>query len=256
MGTRHLIGLTAVVVALTATPAVASATPSGQAYPHPTPFGPQRPYEPDVAGPENIDTGSVTYAEDGGSPFGVTISFASLRSTPTGVEPAAAREFVFLFDRSVHFNLYLFPVCDRSVIEKQGAAACPEGSRVGSGRAVFYRGGESEVLVFNAAFDKGRRGVLIHLPAAGVILENTLERVVGEYRDDYGWGLNEILPVNDTPPQERPSTKEFYVTFGGVHKGQSFVRSLARLGAELSVGVWSEYVTGQTTLVEGTVTRL
>jgi hypothetical protein len=255
MRAHRLIGLTAVAVALTVAPAVASAAPRGESYAHPTPFGPQRPYEPDVAGPENIDLGSVTYAEDGGSRFGVNISFNGLRSTTTGVEPAAAREFVFLFDRSVHFNPYLFPTCDRSVIEERGAAACPDGSRVGSGLAVFYRGGEGEVLVFNTVFDHGRRGVLIHIPAAGAILENTLERVVGEYRDAYGWGLNEILPVNDTPPQDRPSTKEFFVTFGAVHKGHSFVQSFARPGVELSAGVWSEYATGQTTLVDGVVTR-
>lgn len=254
MRARLLIGLTAVAVAITAAATVASAAPGGEPPPHPTPFGPQRPYEPDVPGPENIDQGSVAYAGDGNR-FGVTVSFTSLRSTTTGVEPAAGREFVFLFDRSVHFNPYAFPTCDRAVIEEHGAAACPAGSQVGSGRAVFYRGGEGEVLVFNTAFDKGRRGVLIHIPVTGAILENTLERVVGEYRDAYGWGLNEILPVDDTPPQERPSTKEFYVTFGGVHEGRSFVRSFARPGAELSVGVWSEYVTGQTTLVEGTVTR-
>ncbi|RSM91567.1 hypothetical protein DMH04_00795 [Kibdelosporangium aridum] len=251
MRARNLIGLTA-VLAFIATPAVALA---GDSYPHPTPFGPQRPYEPDVAGPVNIDRGSVTYTEDGGSRYGVKISFTSQRSTTTGVEPAAARQFVFLFDRSVHFNPYMFPTCDRSVIAKHGAAACPEGSQVGSGRAVFFRGGESDVLVFNTTFDKGLRGVLIHIPVTGAILENTLERVVGHYRDDYGWGLNEILPVSDVPPQERPSTKEFYVTFGAVYKGQSFVRSFARPGAELAVGVWSEYVTGQTTLVEGTITR-
>jgi hypothetical protein len=252
MRSRTLIGLTAALVALIASPATALA---GDAYPHPTPFGPQRPYEPDVAGPTNIDAGSVAYTKDGGSRYGVNISFTSMRSTTTGVEPAAAREFVFLFDRSVQFNPYLFPTCDKSVIARHGAAACPEGSQVGSGRAVFYRGGEGEVLVFNTVFDKGMRGVLIHIPVTGAILENTLERVVGDYRADHDWGLNEILPVSDVPPQERPSTKEFFVTFGAVHNGQSFVRSFARPGAKLAVGVWSEYVTGQTTLVQGMVTR-
>lgn len=250
---RHLVALTTVVITFTAVPA--AATTGGAVYPHPTPFGPQRPYEPDVAGPHNIDTGSVTYAEDGGSRFGVTASFISLRSATAAVEPAAAREIVFLFDRSVHFSPYAFPTCQRSVIEQHGAAACPAGSRVGSGRAVFYRGGEGEVLVFNTVLDEGRRGVLIHIPAAGAVLENTLERVSGDYRENYGWGLNEILPVDDTPPQERPSTKEFSVTFGGVHGGRSFVQSFARPGAELHAGAWSEYVTGQTTLVEGTTTR-
>ncbi len=253
MRVRRLIGLTAVVIAFTAVPATAAT--GGTSYPHPTPFGPQRPHEPDVAGPVTIDTGSATYTEDGGSRFGVNVFFTSARTTATGVEPAAAREFVFLFDRSVHFSPHLFPTCDRSVIETRGAAACPEGSRVGSGRAVFHRGGEGEVLVFNTVLAQGRRGVLIHIPAAGAVLENTLERVVGDYRRDYGWGLNEILPVTDTPPQDRPSTKEFSVSFGGVHEGHSFVRSFARPGAELPVGVWSEYVTGQTTLVEGTATR-
>lgn len=254
MRVRHLILFTATALTLAATPGTASAAPGG-GYPHPTPFGPRRPHEPDVAGPVNIDRGSVTYHRDGGSRSGVTVSFTSLRSTTTGVEPAAAREFVFLFDRSVDFSPHLFPTCDRSVIEKLGAAACPPGSQVGSGRAVFHRGGEGKVLVFNTAFAKGRRGVLIHIPATGAILENTLERVVGGYRADYGWGLDEILPVSDIPPQNRPSTKEFYVTFGAVHNGRSFVRSHARPGSTLSVGVWSEYVTGQTTLTEGTAIR-
>ncbi|GAA3807574.1 hypothetical protein [Amycolatopsis tucumanensis] len=250
MRARLLTGLAAAALAFTIAPAAAAET-----HPHPTPYGPQRPYEPDVAGPVNIDTGTVVYAPDGGSRFGVTITFDAQRSTTTGVEPAAPREFVFLFDRSVRFSPHLFPTCDRSVIETQGAAACPDGSQVGSGRAEFHRGGAGEVLVFNTTFDHGRRGVLIHIPVSGAILENTLERVVGDYREDYGWGLNEIVPLNDTPPQDRPSTSAFAVTFGAVHNGHSFVQSYAKPGSALAAGVWSEYVTGQTTLVEGTLTR-
>ncbi|WP_228713594.1 hypothetical protein [Prauserella endophytica] len=95
----------------------------------------------------------------------------------------------------------------------------------------------------------------MHIPATGAILENTFEQVVGDYREDYRWGLNEIVPPNDIPPQDRASTSEFAVTFGGVHKGRSYVQSLARPGAEVSAGVWSEYVTGQVTLNEGTTIR-
>lgn len=207
-----------------------------------------------MPGPENVESGTVTYTRDGGSRFGVEITFDTQRTT-TGEEPAAPREFVFLFDNSVRFNPHLFPTCDRSVIEERGAAACPDGSQVGSGRAAFYRGGEGDVLVYNTTYDNGLRGVLIHIPATGAILENTFEQVVGDYREDYRWSLNEIVPPNDIPPQDRASTSEFAVTFGGVHKGRSYVQSLARPGAEVSAGVWSEYVTGQVTLNEGTTIR-
>lgn len=97
--------------------------------------------------------------------------------------------------------------------------------------------------------------MLVTIPATGTILNNTLEPVVGDYRENYRWGLDEIIPPDATPPQDRPTTSVFRVTFGGTWHGQSYLTSDARPGTELALGAWSHYVTGQRTLIEGHATR-
>lgn len=253
MRTRHAIGagLAAATLVLTATPAWA--TPA--APPHPAPNGPQRPYEPDVPGPVNLEDGTVTVTRDGGSRHGVEIHFDTYKYTASGEKPAAPREFVFLFDDSVRFNASAFPTCARSVIEAGGIAACPPGSQVGEGHLELYGGGAADVAVFNTTFANGMRGVLITIPATGAILDNTLERVTGDYRRDYRWGLHEIIQPDGLPPQDRASTTAFAVSFGATWKGRSFVESTERPGRPLDIGVWSHYVTGQVTLTEGRTPR-
>ncbi|MFC7585000.1 hypothetical protein ACFQYP_15600 [Nonomuraea antimicrobica] len=149
--------------------ATASAAP-----PDPTPGGPQRPYEPDVEGTENVDSLSVTATRGAGR--SVTIAFDRRSRAATGTVPAGARRFVFLFDPSVSFNPGAFPTCARTVIERQGVRACPEGSRVGGGLGQTADGLSQEVLAFNTKVGR-LPGVLVVLPASGVILEQTFERV-------------------------------------------------------------------------------
>jgi hypothetical protein len=221
--------------------------------PHPAPYGPQRPYEPDVAGPVNIETGDITVTK--GSGRGVTVSFDTARRTESGEKPAAPRQFVFLFDNSIRFNTELFPVCQRNTIEQHGVGGCPAGSKVGSGRAEFYPAGAAEVAVFNTRFGNGMRGVLITIPATGTILDNTFEPVVYPYQKDYTWGSHEIIPPDSTPPQYRGVTSAFQVSFGAEYRGRSFVESSAPAGRTLRFGVWGEYVTGQVLLGEQTVSR-
>jgi hypothetical protein len=249
---RIAVGLLAAVAAVTVAVQPASAAPHATPHPapHPAPFGPQRPPEPYVPGPDNIEEGVATVVPDGGSADGVTITFDAVRYTESGEKPAAPRQFVFLFDRSVRFNTTAFPTCDRAAIEAGGTAACPPGSLVGTGRAGFYGGGEARVEVYNTRFPNGMRGVLITIPAAGTILDNYLEHVVPPYRGRYDLGLHEIIPVDDTPPEQRAVTSSFAVSFGAVHNGRSFLESRAHESRPLRLGVWSEYVTGQVTLSE------
>jgi hypothetical protein len=227
--------------------ALLSATPSAAAagYPHPAPLGPERPYEPPVPGPANIEDGTAYVERLGG---GVTVTFDATRTTATGEKPAAPREFVFLFDNSLRFNPHAFPTCSRAQLAE---SACPPGSKVGTGRAEFYPSGAAEVAVYNTKFAGGLRGVLITIPATGTVLSNYLEPVVGSYQRKYTWAFHEHIPVSDIPPAERGSTTAFLVTFGATWQGHDFVTSTARTGSKVDLGVWSHYVTGQTTLTEG-----
>ncbi|MGW6504090.1 hypothetical protein [Nonomuraea angiospora] len=60
--------------------------------------------------------------------------------------------------------------------------------------------GESqEVLAFNTRVGR-LPGVLVVLPAAGLILEQALERLSSPYRGDYRWALDEIGPPTSVPP--------------------------------------------------------
>ncbi|NBE96245.1 hypothetical protein FE391_43410 [Nonomuraea sp. KC401] len=234
----------AALTALVSLPALA--TP---AYAHPAdpaPGGPQRPHEADVEGARNLDSLSVTATAGPG--HSVTLAWDRRSRAETGQVPAGARRFVFLFDRSVRFNPDAFPTCDRALIEEKGAAACPDGSQVGSGLAEYATGEPREVLAFNTRIGR-TPGVLVVLPSTGVVLEQTMERVSHPYREHYRWAMDEILPPNDTPPQERAGTTRFRLSFGATreHHGRTvgFVESTARPGSALRFGLWSEFVTGQ-----------
>lgn len=162
-------GLVAVVLAGAAAPAAAATTP-----PDPAPGGPQRPFEPDVAGPRNLDSLRVTATKGEGR--SVTVAFDRRSRTAEGTVPAGARRFVFLFDRAISFNPEAFPTCARTVITEDGPDACPPGSQVGSGIGTSYDGTEQPVLVFNTRVGS-LPGVLVVLPETDVILEQTFERV-------------------------------------------------------------------------------
>lgn len=218
--------------------------------PDPAPEGRQVPYEPDVAGPVNLEAGTASVVSDGGQ--GVVLGLDAKRWTESGEKPAAPRRFVFLFDSSVRFNAATFPTCDRTQLGRQ---ACPEGSRVGGGRAEFYPSGSAEVVVYNTKYADGTRGMLITIPAVGTVLENTFEKVSRPYRDRYTQASDEIFPPSTVPPQDRPVTQGFAITFGGTHGGRSFVETTTPVGGTVKFGVYSEYVTGQRTLTETTATR-
>ncbi|MFC4015314.1 hypothetical protein ACFOY2_49445 [Nonomuraea purpurea] len=215
----------------------------------PAPGGPQRPHEPDVDGTRNIDSLTVTAAKGQGR--SVTVDFDRRSRAETGQIPAGARRFVFLFDRSVSFNPGAFPICARSVVEKDGVNACPKGSHVGSGRGEFPTGEPQEVFAVNTKIGK-LPGVLVVIPGNGVILEQTLERVSRPYSKDYTWALDEILPPNDTPPEQRAGTTRFQLSFGATrrHQGRTigFAETTAKPGEKLKFGLWTDFVTGQTIL--------
>ncbi|WP_419996321.1 hypothetical protein [Streptomyces boninensis] len=227
----------------------------------PAPAGPQRPYEPDVAGPDNADalTARVTPAAGGhdrvtptpGGQRGVRVEFDRTSRTADGGKPAAARRFVFLFDRSVTLHPADFPVCDRATLEADGPGGCPQGSQVGEGTAEFHPHGSAEVLAFNTRYRDGTWGVLVAIPATGTILEQTLERASAPYRArGYRWTLDEILPPTAVPPQERSATLRFRLAFGTVRDGASYATTTAPAGKALKFGLWSEFVTGQVLLPE------
>lgn len=240
MKVPFVLGIVTAALVLPAAPASAS-TP-----PHPAPLGPQRPYDPDVPGPTNVESGTASVNRLG---TGVTVTFDGHRTTPTGEKPAAPREFVFLFDNSIRFHPYAFPTCSRAQL---ATSACPPGAQLGTGRAAFYPTGTADVAVYNTKFPNGMRGVLITIPATGTVLDNTLEPVVGGYQRKYDWALHEIIQPDATPPADRGSTTSFLVTFGATWHGHDFMTSTAQPGRALNLGIWSHYVTGQKTLTEGT----
>ncbi|AKH81254.1 hypothetical protein AA958_02655 [Streptomyces sp. CNQ-509] len=238
--------------AVALTPLAQAAAPA--AAPDPAPGGPQRPYEPDVEGTDNIDTLDVTATRGPGR--SVTVAFDRRSRAAEGTTPVAARRFVFLFDSSVSLRPESFPTCARAVVEAGGVAACPPGSLVGEGLGTWPDGSEHEVTVVNTRVD-GTPGVLVVIPGAGSILEQTFERVADPYRGDYRWAADEILPPSPVPPGERVGTTRFQLSFGATREDRGrtvgFVETTARPGDELRFGLWSEFVTGQVVLPTATV---
>ena len=245
---RKLVHLASASVAI-AISACSTSTTGSAAFPDPTPGGPVRPAEAFVAGPENLDALDVSVRPDGGLPDGVVLGYDKTSRTAGGEKPAAPRRYVFLFDRSVTFHPEAFPTCARATLESQGAAGCPAGSQVGSGRSDNYPSGSADVAVFNTVYPNGTRGVLITVPAAGVILENTFEPVGEVYRAEFAHASDEIVPPSATPPGQRGATTRVQVSFGATHREgdrvHSFVRSAARPGDPMRFALWSEFVTGQ-----------
>ncbi|MFJ6571237.1 hypothetical protein ACIQNU_27865 [Streptomyces sp. NPDC091292] len=230
--------------------------------PDPAPGGPQRPYEPDVEGPRNVDslTAEVTaYGGEygggyGGGSRGVGVTFdRTSRAEPAG-PPAAARRFVFLFDKALTFRPESFPTCARGTIEEGGTGACPAGSLVGRGTSHAYPEGTAEVRAYNTRHANGMRGALVVVPANGTILELTWERVTPTYqRLGYAWALDEILPATAVPPAERVGTSRFELTWGAKWGDRSFAHlnregAGAGAGGPLRLALWSHFVTGQTEL--------
>ncbi|MFJ2558181.1 MULTISPECIES: hypothetical protein [unclassified Streptomyces] len=253
------------VAAVAAALLLTAVTPAGgvarqAAPPDPTPGGPQRPYEPDVPGPRNIDSLSAAVTPDGGTARGVRVAFDRVSRAETGGAPAGARRFVFLFDASLRFRPESFPLCARSLIEEKGVTACPDGSLVGRGTAHAYPEGSSEVFAFNTRYANGLRGALVVIPATGTILELTWERVTRPYREGgYLWALDEILPPSSIPPAERVGTRRFELEWGATlrsgNRTVSFAESSASPGERVRIGLWSAFVTGQVALPRTTAVR-
>ncbi|WP_433466921.1 hypothetical protein [Spirillospora sp. CA-128828] len=243
-------GLAATVLVVLAVPAAAATAP-----PDPAPGGPQRPFEPDVTGPRNLDSLQVTATKDEGR--SVTVAFDRRSRTAEGTVPAGARRFVFLFDRAISFNPEAFPTCARTTIVTDGADACPPGSHVGRGIGTSFDGSEQPVLAFNTRIG-ALPGVLVVLPETGVILEQTFERVSTPYQGTYRWALDEILPPTSVPPQDRAGTSRFRLSFGATTHRHGrpigFAETSARPGTPLRFGLWSEFVTGQKALPTSTTT--
>jgi hypothetical protein len=255
-GFSAAVAMTAALTACSAEQTVADG-PGGQeaaaavpaTFPDPAPAGPVRPNEAFVQGPDNIDTIDVSVEADGGTPDGIRITFDKVSRTATGEKPSAAHRYVFLFDRTVEFTPEAFPTCERAVLESQGVGGCPEGSQVGSGRLDNYPSGSVDVAVFNTRYANGLRGVLITVPTAGIVLENTFEPVTEAYLGKFAYSSDEILPPNTTPPAERSGAIRFQVTFGATRRDgdrvYSFARSTAAPGTPLQFAQWSQFVTGQ-----------
>lgn len=254
---RYWFGLAATIfaVVLTGAPASAAGSTGSGPPPDPAPHGPQRPFEPDAPGPVNLITVDAAVRPDGGTRRGIEVSIDSRTRTATGEKPAAPRRHVFLFDSSIRFNPDRFPTCARAVIERSGIAACPTGSRVGSGQVGLYPAGSAAIAVFNTRYPNGTRGMLITIPAVGGIFENTFERASAPYRSDFRWASDELIPPDATPPQDRGANTRFQISFGATYRGQSFMESLAPAGRPLNFGRYSEFVTGQVILLTGQVIR-
>ncbi|MFV2179703.1 hypothetical protein ACFHW2_33110 [Actinomadura sp. LOL_016] len=227
----------------------AASTASAGSFTDPAPGGPLRPHEPDVTGPRNLDGITVQATRNAGR--SVTIAFDRRSRTAQNTVPAAARRFVFLFDRSISFNPEAFPTCARTTIDEQGVRACPPGSQVGSGRLTAFDGTEQDVLLFNSRIN-GMRGALVVIPQAGMILEQTFERASAPYRRNHRWTLDEIVPPTSVPPGQRAGTARFELSFGATRvvdgRPVGFAETTARPGTRLRFGLWSEFVTGQTAL--------
>ncbi|MCP2297950.1 hypothetical protein APR11_004391 [Nocardia amikacinitolerans] len=238
----------AAVIGCTALLSVAPGAAAGESPGPPTPGGPAAPADAAVDGPVNFDTLTTTVTPDHGYFTGITVEFDRTSRTESGEKPAAATQFVFLFDRSIRINADRFPVCSRTELATHGLAGCPAGSQVGSGTAEIYPATTADVFVFNTRHPSGDPGVLITIPATGAILENTLEPVTGHPGSPYGVGLDELLP-SPLPPQQRSATTRFRVTFGATrtdHTGtHSYLESFALPGQPLELGIWSRFVTGQ-----------
>ncbi|MEV6168756.1 hypothetical protein AB0L99_11100 [Streptomyces sp. NPDC051954] len=234
--------------ALVAAAGLAWGAEDGGGPPDPAPGGPQRPYEPDVSGPRNID--SLTVGVDGDGGAGVRVAFdRTSRAEPAG-PPAAPRRFVFLFDESLDFHPRDFPVCARAVIETNGPAACPDGSQVGRGTSHLHPEGTADVYAFNARHANGLRGALVVIPASNTILELTWEKVTRPYRErGYRWALDEIVPPSPLPPEQRVGTRRFELTWGATHGTASFA-TVRKDDGKFRFGLWSEFVTGQVVLPE------
>lgn len=89
---------------------------------------------------------------------------------------------VKVFLGGVVTNYDAFPKCDETDARTKGRGACPEGSRVGSGRATaeIHLGDSKEVvsakvLVYNGRLDTDRNGAPLDTPKDGLLIYTKIE---------------------------------------------------------------------------------
>lgn len=169
---------------------------------------------------QRLDVGAeLVRQQPGGKPWIVNLVLGAQLGMSDGSVPSPVKRMVFSFTRGAQVHPEAFASCSMDVIEKQGPAACPASSRLGSGKAVaaaLMTTFDATVTVFNGPKVAGGRQLIIYARALGTVvipLVGTLKKASGKY----GWVLDvPVQRIMTVGEDNDAAITSFEVKVGGI----------------------------------------
>jgi hypothetical protein len=159
----------------------------------------------------------------GGKPWIVNLVLGARLGMDDGTVPSPLKHMAFSFTRGAKVHPEAFATCSMDVINREGPAACPAASRVGTGKAVaaaLQTTFDATVTVYNGPKVAGGRQLIVYARALGTVaipIVGTLKRTSGRY----GWVLDLPVPRIMTVGEENDAAiTSFTVTVGGTGRGK------------------------------------
>jgi hypothetical protein len=134
-------------------------------------------------------------------PKGVKIhTLFTVKPPASGQSGFATSRTVVHLPKGIVFNYAKFKACSVNTLNSSGPAACPAGSKVGSGTAQGVALGQTENLTVTA-FNGGAKQLLLYVQGSAPLQINST--IVGTLKKDngkYGYLLDVAIPANLQQP--------------------------------------------------------
>jgi hypothetical protein len=145
-------------------------------------------------------------------------------TTPKDATPFATRQAVIHFDKNLVFNPGKFKTCTAATVQSN-EAACPKGSKVGSGSAIGTAIGQTSNLAVSAYNASGSK-LLLHVTASTPLQIDSV--ITASLKADTGkFGKKLVVPIPDNLQQPVPGVfatlKQFVTTVKATSKGVPYV---------------------------------
>ncbi|MCW2993161.1 MAG: hypothetical protein JWQ18_656 [Conexibacter sp.] len=167
---------------------------------------------------QHLDVAAELVRQPAGKPWIVDLTIGAQLGSTDGTVPEPVDHMVFKFTRGAKVHPEAFGTCTLQIIDDKGPGGCPQGSRLGDGKAVanaLQTDFPATIDVFNAPASGRDAKIIIYARALGTVvipLVGTLKKTSGKY----GYTLDVPVPRIRTVGDMDASITSFEVTVGGI----------------------------------------